>query len=169
MLTLLIDFLTQYFVKLVFALIDNSPSWLGTKLINFYSPKKTKEIEETLVDPKCGDQRMDLRDNRLLISSAFGSYFTGLLERDNSYVNLKGQVIIESSGFGNIQEPFQKIYWALEHSRGPQVVILAGQGGMGKSTLAAKIIRCLYAQGGIDVCSDPIKLDTRGADCYQLW
>lgn len=151
MITLLLDFLTQYFVKLIFALIDNTPSWLGAKLIGYYSPKEAKLNEESLVDPKCGDQRMDLRDNRLLISSAFGSYFTGLLERDNSYVNLKGQVIIESSGFGNIQEPFQKIYWALEHSRGPQVVILAGQGGMGKSTLAAKITRCLYAQGGVDV------------------
>lgn len=151
MITLLLDFLTQYFVKLIFALIDNTPGWLGTKLIGYYSPKEAKLNEESLVDPKCGDQRMDLRDNRLLISSAFGSYFTSLLERDNSYVNLKGQVIIESPGFGNIQEPFQKIYWALEHSRGPQVMILAGQGGMGKSTLAAKITRCLYAQGGVDV------------------
>lgn len=91
---------------------------------------------------------MDLRDNRLLISSAFGSYFTGLLERDHSYVNLRGQVIVEASGFGSIQDPFQKIYWALEHSRGPQVILLAGRGHTGKSTLAAKIIRCLYSQGG---------------------
>jgi hypothetical protein len=151
MLTLLLDFLTQYFVKLIFALIDNSPSWLGAKLFEGFSPKKTKVADEILVDPKCGDQRMDLRDNRLLISSAFGSYFTGLLERDHSYVNLRGQVIVEASGFGSIQDPFQKIYWALEHSRGPQVILLAGQGGMGKSTLAAKIIRCLYSQGGIDV------------------
>lgn len=151
MLTLLVDFLTQYFVKLIFALIDNSPSWLGAKLFEGFSPKKTKVADEILVDPKCGDQRMDLRDNRLLISSAFGSYFTGLLERDHSYVNLRGQVIVEASGFGSIQDPFQKIYWALEHSRGPQVILLAGQGGMGKSTLAAKIIRCLYSQGGIDV------------------
>ncbi|MBI4707591.1 MAG: AAA family ATPase [Candidatus Omnitrophica bacterium] len=151
MLTLLIDFLTQYFVKLIFALIDNSPNWLGAKVFEGFSPRKTKSIEEILVDPKCGDQRMDLRDNRLLISSAFGSYFTGLLERDHSYVNLRGQVIVEATGFGSIQDPFQKIYWALEHSRGPQVILLAGQGGMGKSTLAAKIIRCLYSQGGIDV------------------
>lgn len=151
MLTLLLDFLTQYFVKLIFALIDNSPSWLGAKLFKGFSPKKTKVADEILVDPNCGDQRMDLRDNRLLISSAFGSYFTGLLERDHSYVNLRGQVIVEASGFGSIQDPFQKIYWALEHSRGPQVILLAGQGGMGKSTLAAKIIRCLYSQGGIDV------------------
>jgi len=151
MLTLLIDFLTQYFVKLFFALIDNSPNWLGAKLFEGFSPKKTKAVDEILVDPTCGDQHMDLRDNRLLISSAFGSYFTGLLERDHSYINLRGQVIIEAPGFGSIQDPFQKIYWALEHSRGPQVILLAGQGGMGKSTLAAKIIRCLYSQGGIDV------------------
>ena len=104
-----------------------------------------------LYPASCGDKGLVLAHRRLFISRAFGAYFTGLLERDNIYAPISEQ--IESPFvFGQSElAPLSIILRALEHPRGPRVVVIAAEGGMGKSTLAAKLIRCLYEQELIDV------------------
>ena len=47
--------------------------------------------------------------------------------------------------------PLQRIFWLLEYPKGPRTLIIGGEGGMGKSTLSAKIIRCLYQEQAIDL------------------
>jgi hypothetical protein len=39
MLTLIIDFLMQYIVKLFFAFVDNSPDWLSKKIFRTEIPR----------------------------------------------------------------------------------------------------------------------------------
>lgn len=99
----------------------------------------------------CGDRSLDLGQQRLIVSKAFGSYFTGLLERDTGYVLLPGQIDCPPIMGFEAAEPIQRLFWALHHPRGPRVILIAAEGGMGKSTLATKIIRCMYEQSGIDM------------------
>ena len=104
-----------------------------------------------LYPANCGDRGLDLGQRRLQMSLAFGTYFTGLLERDNSYVALKGQIALPPASGQEALEPVERIFWSLEHAGGPQVFIIAAEGGMGKSTLATKIVRCLVEQQAIDL------------------
>lgn len=101
-----------------------------------------------LISGDCGDMGINLESQRLLLSRAFGSYFSGLLEQDLGYVHLKGQ--IECSLNPDL-EPLQQIYWALNDPKGPRIIIIAADGGMGKSTLAAKIVKCLFQTGSADI------------------
>jgi len=99
----------------------------------------------------CGDKGLDLGQRRLQMSLAFGTYFTGLLERDHCYVALKGQIAWPDASGQEILEPVESIFWSLDRSDGPQVFIIAAEGGMGKSTLAAKIVRCLVEKQAVDM------------------
>ncbi len=99
----------------------------------------------------CGDKGLDLGQRRLQMSLAFGTYFTGLLEQDNSYIALKNQIALSSAPEQATREPIERIFWSLEHGGGPQVLIIAAEGGMGKSTLATKIVRCLVEQQAVDM------------------
>lgn len=99
----------------------------------------------------CGDTGIDLTKQRLLLSTAFGTYFTSLLEQPPGYVNLAGQIdCVRPAGQAGL-EPVQRIYWSLQNPKGAKTVVIAAEGGMGKSTLAAKIVRCLYKEDGIDL------------------
>lgn len=99
----------------------------------------------------CGDRGLDLGQRRLQMSLAFGTYFTGLLERNHCYVALKGQIALPAAPGQEDMEPIQRIFWSLDHAGGPPVFIIAAEGGMGKSTLAAKIVRCLVEQQAVDM------------------
>ena len=104
-----------------------------------------------LYPPSCGDQGLVLAHRRLSVLRMFGAYFTGLLERDNIYAPISEQI---ESPFVFAQSdltPLSIILRALEHPQGPRVVVIAAEGGMGKSTLAAKLIRCLHEQELIEV------------------
>ena len=151
-LTLIGNFVANFIVKMFFAILEKSPEWLVDKISNRLSPKPKIQPPNlsVLVDPSCGNRGLDLRQQRLKISTAFGSYFTGLLERDQNYINLEGQIKM-ASGQQPEMDPFQAIYWSLQNARGSQVLIIAAEAGMGKSTLAAKIIRCLYGETAIDL------------------
>ena len=48
-------------------------------------------------------------------------------------------------------DPLQRIYWTLRYPKGHQILVIAAEGGMGKSTLAAKIVRCLYHEQSVDM------------------
>ncbi len=99
----------------------------------------------------CGEMGIDLGRQRLLISTTFGSYFAGLLERQQSYVELPGQIITPIHLQQGQLAPIERIFWALQNAKGPRLLALAAEGGMGKSTLAAKIIRCLLQEQAIDM------------------
>lgn len=114
------------------------------------SPANPKEQIE-LFSAECGDHPLDLGQQRLIVSKAFGSYFTGLLERETGYVLLPGQIDCPSVQGFEAAEPIQRVFWALHHPRGPRVILIAAEGGMGKSTLATKIVRCLHEQDAIDM------------------
>lgn len=104
-----------------------------------------------LFEADCGNKGIDLADQRLRVSAAFGPYFTGLLEREASYLRLTGQIECPA---GNGQEglpPIQRIFWHLQNPKGPRLFIIAADGGMGKSTLASKLVRCLYDQEAVDL------------------
>ena len=105
----------------------------------------------TLYDVECGSKGVDLAGQRLRVSAAFGTYFTGLLETEQSYVPLPGQIDCPSHKGQEGLPPIQRIFWALQDPKGPRVVILAAEGGMGKSTLAAKLVRCLYEREAVDM------------------
>lgn len=114
----------------------------------------------------CGEQGIHLDQQRMLVSSAFGAYFAGLLERPHNYIELKGQIDCPAGPGAETLHPLQRIYWALQHPRGPRVLVVASEGGMGKSTLAAKIVRCFYQAQGIDLMlgdsakNERVRLDT---------
>lgn len=150
--TVLIDILIGIASNLLSKMIELSPAWLAKTLNRLGrdgSVPLSKEV--TLFPEECGDQGIDLAQQRLLVSSAFGAYFAGLLERDGSYIHLKGQIECPQSSGQERLDPLQRIYWTLQYPKGRQVLVIAAEGGMGKSTLAAKIVRCLYHEQSIDM------------------
>ena len=113
------------------------------------SKKSTGEIE--LVSSACGNVPINLAQQRLLVSTSFGSYFAGLLERQNLYLDLESQIDCPATAQLEGLQPLQRIFWLLGYARGPRTMIIGGEGGMGKSTLSAKIIRCLYQEQAVDL------------------
>lgn len=102
--------------------------------------------EANLFADDCGDKSIDIGNQRLQISSAFGSYFLGLLEREQIYIPLSGQIDCPPNRGQEGFSPIQRILWSLQNPKGSKIFILAADGGMGKSTLASKLVRCLYEQ-----------------------
>lgn len=95
----------------------------------------------------CGSQSLSLGIQSLPVSSAFGMYFVGLLERPSSYLYFDHQInLLHPEPSPN---PLDAIYNQLLLPNGRHVLVIASQGGMGKSTLAAQIIRCLYQRKAI--------------------
>lgn len=111
--------------------------------------KSAGEIE--LYSVACGNMPINLAQQRLLVSSSFGSYFAGLLERQNLYLDLESQIDCPATAQLEGLQPLQRIFWLLGYARGPRTMIIGGEGGMGKSTLSAKIIRCLYQEQAVDL------------------
>lgn len=67
-----------------------APGWLAAPLLAqpaVYAAVRW-QAPDILTGPGCGSSGLDLGQQRLAISSAFGSYFAGLLERDYCYVDL---------------------------------------------------------------------------------
>lgn len=105
----------------------------------------------SLYDAECGQKGIDLANQRLRVSNAFGAYFAGLLERGQIYVPLSGQIECPTYKGQEGLPSIQRIFWALQNPKGARVIILAAEGGMGKSTLAGKLVRCLYDQETVDM------------------
>ncbi len=112
-------------------------------------PKTAQQVE--LYPGECGNMPFNLAQQRLLVSAAFGSYFAGLLERPNIYLELQSQIDCPAPARQEALAPLQRIFWLLGYAGGPRTIIIGGEGGMGKSTLAAKIIRCLYEEQAVDM------------------
>lgn len=122
---------------------------IAAQFSNMISKRPVAEIER--YSSSCGNSPINLAQQRLLMSTSFGSYFTGLLERPNIYLDLESQIDCPSTTQLEGLPPLQRIFWLLGYARGPQTLIIGGDGGMGKSTLTAKIIRCLYQEGAVDL------------------
>lgn len=115
----------------------------------FTDAHQTSQVE--LYARECGDHPIDLASQRLQVSSSFGSYFVGLLEKPNLYLDMESQIDCPISKRLEGLPALQRIFWLLEYGRGPRTLIIGGEGGMGKSTLSAKIIRCLHQEQAIDL------------------
>ena len=107
--------------------------------------------EVTLYETDCGNKGVDLANQRLRVSAAFGAYFTSLLEKGQSYIPLSGQIDCPTRKGQEGLPPIQRIFWHLQNPKGPRIFILAAEGGMGKSTLTSKLVRCLYEQEVVDM------------------
>jgi hypothetical protein len=118
------------------------PGWLAAPLLAqpaIYAAMPWP-VQDALMAAECGNAGLNLGQQRLAISSAFGSYFAGLLERDHIYVDGLTQL-----------PPLERMAWTLNHPRGPRALVIAAEAGMGKSTLAAQLLRCLLQQGDFDL------------------
>ena len=147
--SVIIDILVSMFFKI----LEKAPEWLVGKLLDRIGKRPTSPLSKgvRLYPVTCGDRGINLAQQRLLVSAAFGTYFAGLLERDHSYVALKGQIDSPAPRGQEELEPIERIFWALQYPKGPRLLIIAAEGGMGKSTLAAKIVRCLFEEQAIDM------------------
>lgn len=128
---------------------NNSGGWGGHPRLKSLFSRHQEPVE--LYDPDCGENPIDLSAQRLQVSTSFGAYFVGLLEKPNLYLNLESQIDCPASNRQGGLAPLQRIFWHLEYARGPRIIIIGGEGGMGKSTLSAKIIRCLHQEQAIDL------------------
>lgn len=96
--------------------------------------------------PDCGDHPIDLGFRKPWVSEAFGGYLTGLLEDADSYVRIDEQIDCPITPETVALAPTARILFEMRRPTGPRLVVIAADGGMGKTTLATKIVRCLYEQ-----------------------
>lgn len=146
--------IVEILVRVAFQILEKLPEWVVGKLlgrIDRWRVGPPSPANLRLYPPTCGDKGIDLGQQRLLVSTAFGTYFAGLLEREHGYVALKGQIECPATRGQEALEPVERIFWALQYARGPRLIIIGAEGGMGKSTLAAKIVRCLFEEQEIDM------------------
>ncbi|HID08250.1 MAG TPA: hypothetical protein EYP10_14010 [Armatimonadetes bacterium] len=145
--------IVEILVRIAFQILEKLPEWVVGKLLSKIGREPPPHPPETAgpYSPDCGNKGIDLRQERLLVSTAFGSYFAGLLEREQNYVALKGQIECPLIKGVEKWEPIQRIFWALQQPKGPRLLIIAADGGMGKSTLAAKVVRCLFEEQAVDM------------------
>lgn len=133
--------------------IQAAPEWLAQVLLKQHHIYKELawDYDSTVFPVGCGDHGLDLAQQRLALSTAFGAYFASLLERDYSYAPLTGQIDAPTPRGLEAVGDLGRVGWALHHPRGPRAIVVAADAGMGKSTLAARLVRCLMQQGDFDL------------------
>ncbi|PWH16270.1 MAG: hypothetical protein DDG60_04510 [Anaerolineae bacterium] len=153
MMSVILSFGLDILIFLLSKLPDAFMGWgVGKVLDNLISTKfsRSKKQNVMLYSLECGDAGINLEQQRLLVSTAFGNYFTGLLEKENLYLDLESQIDCPPVKGQEGLKPLQRLYWLLSYPKSPRIFVFAGDGGMGKSTLSAKIVRCLFQEGAID-------------------
>ena len=145
-----LDFLIEVGVKIVSEVLGKLATFFTeralTKGTQGESPLAT--VRRLAYPSTCGDDGLDLKKERLYFSVTFGGYFASLLESPNTYLDMPGQIHCPVAGETH---PLEWIYGTLNDPVGFRLVTIAAGGGMGKTTLAAKIVRCLYSQNAIDL------------------
>jgi hypothetical protein len=109
------------------------------------------EAGDTPPFSSCDDEGLDLDRKRLAISSALGPYFAGLLERSHIYLELTGQIDAPAPTAFEELPPLERMSMLLRHPLGPRAMVIAADAGMGKSTLAAQLVRCVLRRGDYDL------------------
>ena len=80
--------------------------------------KQSKDaLQVELYSDDCGDAPINLAQQRLLVSTSFGSYFAGLLERPNLYIDLESQIDCPAPKRQDGLPPLQRIFWLLEYPK----------------------------------------------------
>lgn len=135
-----------------FAVRQSIISIANSNMRQLLSEAGKREAHTSMLFPsECGETPLNLGRDRLHLSHAFGTYFASLLERPHHFVHLDGQIECPSS-FGQESVPaLERILYTLNQPTGKRILIIAADGGMGKSTLAARLIRCLFQQQAIDI------------------
>lgn len=125
---------------------------VGKALDNLVSARFSRGNEKNIMlyPSLCGDSGINLEQQRLLISTSFGNYFTGLLEKENLYLDIESQIDCPPIKGQEELKPLQRLYWLLSYPKSPRIFVFVGDGGTGKSTLSAKIVRCLFQEEAID-------------------
>ena len=143
-------------------LANAAPPFLAASLIELlhvYNLKVT--LPARYLHASSAESRgIELGYRRLFVANAFGSYFAGLLERDNIYVDLAGQVDIPVIFRRPELSPLARMMLAMQHPDGPHIIVIAAEGGMGKSTLAARVVRTLFGEHSVDeILGDSAKME----------
>ncbi len=99
----------------------------------------------------CGNRAIDLSQQRLTVSNAFGSYFAGLLEADNIHTLLPEQIDCRVPNAPVELSTIEQIMWSFTQAHGQRLLVIGADAGMGKSTLAAKLTRCLFERRNIEL------------------
>jgi hypothetical protein len=144
-----IEALPGKFVDGVFGLFGRKPT------------KKTKPPEVFMPYPSdCGDRGVNLGYRKPYVAEAFGGYFAGLLEDTYGYLRIDAQVDCPSTPETATLAPIARILYELRKPTGSRLVVIAAAGGMGKTTLTAKIVKCLVEQQDADfVLGDSAKTE----------
>jgi len=116
-----------------------------TRIINDQEDRSRQTVSVT-----CGDDSFDLTYRRPFVSNRFGSYFTSLFEITNGYLQIDGQIDCPSYQGIGLLPPLQKIQYLFRLPKGPRIIFLAGNGGSGKTTLAVKLLKCLFSEEDAD-------------------
>ncbi len=96
--------------------------------------------------PDCGDRGINLGYRRPYVAEYFGGYFAGLLEDTGGYMRIDEQVDCPATPETANLASIARILYEFRRPTGPRLTVIAAAGGMGKTTLAAKIVKCLHEQ-----------------------
>ena len=116
-----------------------------TRIINDQEARSRQTVSIS-----CGDDSFDLTYRRPFVSTQFGSYFTSMFEMTNGYLQIDGQIDCPSYQGIGLLPPLQKIQYLFRLPKGPRIIFLAGNGGSGKTTLAVKLLKCLFSEEDAD-------------------
>jgi hypothetical protein len=148
------DVITQIFLWFVVQAINHMPGkfvdWVLGLIGRRRSEFQTKKESISLYPSDCGDRRLDLGYRKPHVSEYFGGYFAGLLEEEGGYFRIDEQIDCPSSTETANLAPVTRILYEFRKPTGPRLIVIAAAGGMGKTTLASKIVKCLYEQKDAD-------------------
>lgn len=102
------------------------------------------------LEEDCERRVVDLAGARPSVSLALGGYFVNLLEREDAYVPIADQIEYHVVGRAALFPPLGYFLHRYREPRGPRIIALMAAGGMGKTTIAVQLIKCLLNEGDVD-------------------
>lgn len=148
------EFLAGIVTWFILKAIDVLPGKFVDRVLGFFG-RKPRSVPSSLptVMPypvDCGDRPISLGYRRPHVAEAFGGYFAGLLEETYGFLRIDAQVDCPSTSETASLAPVARILYEFRKPTGPRLVVIAASGGMGKTTLAVKLVKCLVEQKDAD-------------------